>query len=163
VDGDCNAACNYAHMCIDTPSCKPHLGGDTCGKGEVEDPDAVHESCCRTLPVSGFTDPRYPDKSVYLDKYEITTGRIRAFIQAIAAKYNGVPNVREWVKGETPPIWNHDWDKFLPSDFQGDTVHVNRLLLGDRRPNEPDAPIPDADRDQQTGVNFQFNSELYVY
>ena len=32
-----------------TPSCKPHLGGDTCGKGEVGEAGAQHESCCRSL------------------------------------------------------------------------------------------------------------------
>lgn len=62
---------------IDIPSCKPHLGGDTCGLGEVGQAGAQHESCCRTLAVADYLDPAHPGKTVYLDKYEITTGRVR--------------------------------------------------------------------------------------
>ena len=40
-----------------------------------------HESCCRTLAVPGYDDPAHPGKKVYLDKYEITAGRVRAFIE----------------------------------------------------------------------------------
>src|SRR5262249_10933775 len=34
-DGDCDVACNYAQKCVGAPSCTTHLGGDTCGIGEV--------------------------------------------------------------------------------------------------------------------------------
>ena len=46
-DRDCQVACSYANKCVDAPSCKPHLGGDTCGKGEVGQVGTSHESCCR--------------------------------------------------------------------------------------------------------------------
>ncbi|MDF2695847.1 MAG: hypothetical protein K0S65_4230, partial [Labilithrix sp.] len=162
-DRDCSVTCSYAKKCIDTPSCKPHLGGDTCGMGEVGHGVSTHESCCRTLPVPGFTDPAHPDKTVYLDKYEITAGRVRAFIDAMSAKYNGRPNVREWIAKNTPPIWDSAWNKFLPADFEGDAIHVDRRLLGDPRGGPDVPPIPEADQNQNTGVDFQFNGQLFVY
>src|SRR5262245_51862273 len=41
-DTDCESSvCSYAKRCILEPSCRPHLGGDTCGLGEVDDPEAT--------------------------------------------------------------------------------------------------------------------------
>ncbi len=162
VDGDCTVACNYAKKCIDTPSCKPRLGGDTCGKGEVGLPGATHESCCKTLPVPGFVDAAHPGKKVYLDKYEITTGRIRAFINDIAAKTSGRPDLKEWLLKNKPQVWDNEWTKFLPSDFEGGRVRIDRMLLGDRRPGA-ETPPPELDQDQNVGVNYQFNGQLFVY
>lgn len=163
VDGDCKTACSYLKTCIDTPSCKYHLGGDTCGEGEVGGSGTKHESCCRSLPVTGYSDPAHPGKTVYLDKYEITAGRVRAFVDAIAAMNAGQPNVRDWVVENTPAIWDKGWNKFLPSDVDGATVHVDRRLLGDVRGLHDSQPIPDADQDQKTGIDFQFNGQLFVY
>ena len=61
----------------------------TCGKGEVGEPGAEHESCCRTLVVPGYTDKAEPGKTVYLDKYEIAAGRIRAFIAQMCPQFSG--------------------------------------------------------------------------
>jgi hypothetical protein len=163
VDADCEVTCNYAHRCIDTPSCKPHLGGDTCGRGEVDEVGADHESCCRTLPVNGYSDPRHPGKTVYLDKYEITSGRVRAFINAMSATYDGKPNVRDWIVKHPPATWDAAWNKFLPSDSETETVHVARHLLGDVRGYVDSPPIPDTDQDQHVGVDYQFGGELFVY
>lgn len=165
ADSDCNVACNYAKRCIEAPSCKPHLGGDTCGKGEVGQPDGVaHESCCRSLPVVGYADPAHPGKTVYLDKYEITAGRVRASIAAISAMYGGgKPNIQDWITKNTPDIWDSAWNKFLPTDAETGTVHVSRLLLGDRRGGPDEPPVPATDQDQRTGTNYQFNAELFVY
>ncbi len=161
VDTDCVVACGYANTCVSARSCKPHLGGDTCGQGEVGQAGALHESCCRTLPVTGYADPRNPGKTVYLDKYEITAGRVRAFIKDITDKSQGKPDIRAWIGKNTPSIWDNAWNKFLPSSNESDTVHVDRNLLGDVRPNEP--PLPDTDQDQKVGVNYQFNGQLFVY
>jgi hypothetical protein len=163
VDGDCDGACNYAQKCVAGPSCKPHLGGDTCGKGEVNTTGAVHESCCRTLPVPGYTDPRQPGKTVYLDKYEITAGRVRAFVNSISAEYGGKANIREWIVTHTPSIWDPAWNKFLPTDNDAETVRVSRLLLGDRRSVPEAAPVPDFDQDLKVGIDYQFNAQLFVY
>lgn len=163
VDGDCSIACSYANKCIPVRSCKPHLGGDTCGLGEVGQVTAQHESCCRTLTVDGFEDPRNPGKTVTLDKYEITTGRVRAFLADITARSGGKPDIRGWVAKNTPPIWDADWNKFLPSAVDTDTVRVSGYLLGDVRPGVVDNPPPGSDQNQRVGVDYQFNGELYVY
>jgi hypothetical protein len=126
TDTDCNGACKSrsaggvtANTCIDTPSCKPVHGGDTCGLSEIEfNGGATHESCCKSLPVRNFTDPQHPGKTVYLDKYEITAGRMRTFVEAISAQYGGAPNVKAWMAAHRPGTrWNPEWEKALPADM----------------------------------------------
>jgi hypothetical protein len=105
ADDDCaSAICADSKRCVEALSCRPIHGGYTCGPGEVA---AGHESCCKSLPVPGLTMMQGGvSKQVYLDKYEITAGRIREWIKAITAEYAGVPNVQQWVKTRmaTDPI-----------------------------------------------------------
>jgi hypothetical protein len=171
VDDDCDVACSYAKKCIVIPSCKPHLGGDTCGKGEVGEAGAQHESCCRSLKVPGFEDQAHPGKTVYLDKYEITAGRVRAFIEKMASQNGGKPDVKSWIASHRPQIWDQSWDQFLPSDAEGGIVVIGRRLLGDPRPedaheNGPPGPgvilPPPTDQPRHMGTNYQFGSEVYV-
>lgn len=100
VDGDCSSGvCSDLKKCVEAPSCRPLRGGATCGVGETGQPGAVHESCCKTLPVAGMTMSHGGVvKQVYVDKYEITAGRIRAWVDAIKAENGGVPNIRAWVQ-----------------------------------------------------------------
>lgn len=171
VDSDCEVACSESKKCVDAPSCVVHLGGDTCGQGEVGQGSAKHESCCRSLPVPGFTDRMHPGKQVYLDKYEITAGRIRAWIDAIAKQYGGQPNVKRWIQEHRPAVWSSAWDTWLPTDWEGGEVIVPRRLLGDPRPEDegstdPPGPgvilPPPTDEPRSLGVNHQFGSEVYV-
>jgi hypothetical protein len=171
ADSDCDVACSYAKKCVGAPSCATHLGGDTCGIGEVGEPGAKHESCCRSLPVPGFTDAAHAGKKVYLDKYEITTGRIRAFVERLAAANGGVPNVKAWIAAHTPQIWDPAWNTFMPSDTEGGTATIQRRLLGDPRPedaNPPEQPgpgvilPPPTDQVRHMGTNYTFGSEIYV-
>ena len=172
IDGDCTVACNYAGICVGAPSCSPHLGGDTCGVGEADQAGNKNETCCRTLPVAGFTDAAHPGKTVYLDKYEITVGRVRAWIEKLAAANNGNPDVKGWIAANRPQIWNDAWNEFLPTGYEGPTKVIARSLLGDVRPGECDANghttnpgvicPPSTDQNQNLGVNYQFNSEVYV-
>jgi hypothetical protein len=171
VDSDCNVACNYAKKCIGAPSCKPHLGGDTCGKGEVGEPGVQHESCCRTLTVPGYADAAHPGKTVYLDKYEITAGRVRAFVEEMAKQNAGKPDVKGWVAKHRPAIWDPAWEAFLPTDLEGGTSMIGRRLLGDPRPEDngstdppgPGVILPPAtDQVRHMGTNYQFGSEIYV-
>jgi hypothetical protein len=171
VDGDCVVACGYANKCVGAPSCTAHLGGDTCGTGEVGEPGAKHESCCRSLPVAGYADAAHPGKAVYLDKYEITAGRVRAFVERITAASAGVANIKGWVAAHRPQIWDPAWEVFLPSDAEGGTQLIGRRLLGDPRPEDlgiigPPGPgvilPPAADQLRHMGTNFQFGSEVYV-
>ena len=169
VDSDCEVKCNYAGRCVGAPSCAPHLGGDTCGTGEVGQDGVTHESCCRTLPVTGFTDEAHPGKSVYLDKYEITAGRVRAWIDELAARNGGAPDVRAWIVANRPQIWDDAWNEFLPTGYEGPTKLIARRLLGDVRiedgtgSNGPGVILPPAkDQTKNLGVNYQFGSEVYV-
>jgi hypothetical protein len=152
VDGDCTAACNYKKKCVEAPSCRPRMGGDTCGPGEVFDGGAGHESCCRTLPVPGFTDAAHAGKTVYLDKYEITAGRMRAFIDDVMGKNGGVPNVKGWFSNNTPAFWNAAWSKYFPVDTQNDSIALDHPSLGSGVPS----PAP-------AGMDYNFGSVLYVY
>lgn len=171
VDSDCDVACSYAKKCIAAPSCKPHLGGDTCGEGEVGDANAHHESCCRTLKVPGFTDAAHPGKTVYLDKYEITAGRMRAFVEQMAAENKGNPDVKNWIAKHRPQYWDTEWDAFLPTDRSGGLKTIGRRLLGDPRPEDnhqegPPGPgvilPPPTDQVRHMGTDYQFGSEIYV-
>lgn len=169
VDSDCEVACNYANVCVSAPSCVVQNGGDTCGFGEVGDANAKHESCCRSLPVTGYSDPMNPGKTVYLDKYEITAGRVRQWIASLAAANNGQPNVAAWIAANRPAIWDDSWNQFLPTGFDGPTLLIGRRLLGDVRVedglagNGPGVILPPTtDQNQNLGVNYQFGSEVYV-
>ncbi len=169
VDEDCDGVCNYAKKCVSAPSCKPHFGGDTCGVGEIGQGFAAHESCCRSLEVTGYDDPAHPGKKVYLDKYEITAGRVRAFIEQLAAQNNGVPNVRGWIETHHPEIWDDAWNEFLPTDFEGGTKVIARRLLGDPRIEDGTGAMgpgvilpPDTDQVRNMGVNYQFGGTIYV-
>lgn len=171
ADTDCDVTCSEAKKCILEPSCKPHLGGDTCGIGEVGEDGAIHESCCKSLPVTGYEDPAHPGKKVYLDKYEITAGRVRAWIEQLAAANGGKPDVKGWIGKNRPQIWDPAWDEFLPTDTEGGQKTINRRLLGDPRPEDngtadhpgPGVILPPAtDQVRHMGTNYQFGSEVYV-
>lgn len=161
ADSDCEGACNYAHKCSDAPSCKPHFGGDTCGgkplhPGEYGDPDpgATQESCCRSLPVPGYDDPTRPGKQVFVDKYEITAGRIRAFVEALAAENNGEPDIKSWIAAHRPQLWDEEWDLFLPSGADAAEITL---------PRSPDNFPPPKPWIANAGTNSAFGSPLYLY
>ncbi|MDB4933933.1 MAG: Tryptophan synthase alpha chain [Labilithrix sp.] len=131
----------------DAPSCKVHLGGDTCGRGEIGEPGAQHESCCRSLEVPGYADPAQPGKKVYLDKYEVTAGRVRAFVDAITKQYHR-PDLKAWAGAHPPPAWNASWAQFLASDTDADSIAL---------PNQP------AGTTGNVGTSYAFGGALYVY
>jgi formylglycine-generating enzyme required for sulfatase activity len=93
IDNDCGSkACNYAQKCVETRSCKVQHGGDTCGP-------AGNESCCKSLPAGAAT----------IDKYNITAGRMRAFVTATGG------NMRAYINANMPAWWNAAWSAFLPN------------------------------------------------
>lgn len=152
VDDDCSGACDHSRHCIEIPSCKPHFGGDTCGTGEVGEAGAAHESCCRTLAVEGFEDAHHAGKKVFLDKYEITAGRVRAFVDAIAEKQGGKPDVKAWLTANRPSWWNDAWTPFLPSGEDGAMVDLPHAS-GGRGVTSP----------ANAGTSHAFGSAAYVY
>lgn len=129
ADADCaSRVCSDLKRCVEAPSCRRLRGGATCGSGETGAQGAAHESCCKTLPVDGMTMSHDGvDKQVYVDKYEITAGRVRAWIEAIKAQYNGVPNIRAWVvaRVETDPLVATqlgDKTQYLPTMNDGEAA-----------------------------------------
>ena len=98
ADTDCQAFCSVSadgknddKICVTARSCAGEIaksptaaGLTTCGIGESNDPNNVHESCCKSLAVPGTPAMR-------LDKYEVTAGRFRQFAQTVGF------NVRQWV------------------------------------------------------------------
>lgn len=114
VSSDCSSdGCNYLGKCAEAPSCTVHEGGDTCGRGEVSDPNRVHESCCATYPSPG-------NANLLISKYEITAGRMREFIRRTSG------NVRGYIDTHpTSQIRTADKD-FLPESNTLPTRTYNR-------------------------------------
>ena len=105
ADGDCTSGACKAGKCLTGPSCRADNGGQTCG------PDGVGD-CCRSLPVTTFA--KQNGKTVYVDKFEITAGRMRAFIDHVTAAQGGAPNVRGYMAAHRPTRWNAAWEAVLP-------------------------------------------------
>ncbi|MBX3187771.1 MAG: hypothetical protein KF819_12180 [Labilithrix sp.] len=107
---DCaRGGCSYEKVCIDRPSCVPHYGGDTCGEGEPDAAGSAHESCCTSLPLP------VPDAPVSMDKYQVTAGRMRVFLDAVGG------DVRKFVRAHRPAGWDPLWDDFVPNGWNVDT------------------------------------------
>jgi formylglycine-generating enzyme required for sulfatase activity len=104
VDQKCGAhadcaseACGYNGKCIAVKSCTAHHGGDTCGAGE---------DCCTTIDMPGA-----PGGDVKLDKYSITSGRFRQFVE----RENG--NLRGYMQAHAPAWWDPSWTANLPTQL----------------------------------------------
>jgi formylglycine-generating enzyme required for sulfatase activity len=108
---DClSDACSYDKKCVQYKSCTGLHGGVTCGAGEYGQPGASHESCCATATVAAADAP---GGGYVIDKYQITAGRMRQFIDRV----NG--NVRGYIQAHRPANWDPAWDAFLPISMQG--------------------------------------------
>jgi hypothetical protein len=140
VDADCsNTVCATNKRCVEAPSCRNVRGGFTCGVGETGTAAARHESCCISYPVPGVSVPvAGVPKQVHLDKYEITAGRVRAWLTDIRRQYNGVPNVQAWVNSRKAS------DPYLAAMYPP-------AVMGYLPKQEIDQPVVDAN-----GVNVQY-------
>jgi len=90
----------------------------------------LNESCCTSLLVLGgtfdrsydgvdFTDPNYPATvdDFYLDKYEITVGRFRVFVNAGMGTQKSPPASDAGTHpGITGSGWDSTWNANLPAD-----------------------------------------------
>jgi hypothetical protein len=77
VHEDCTSdGCDDTKHCANGRSCTQTNGGRTCGEGEVTAaglPGPKNESCCGAITI--------PGRATKLDKYKITAGRMRAFVE----------------------------------------------------------------------------------
>ena len=152
---DCaSRGCKNA-LCIEAPSCVAEHGGSTCGAGEVGSGEEQHESCCTSLEVPGFADPLHPGQRVLLDKYEITAGRMRAFVDAMAGQFGGQPDIHSFLDQNQLTVWQPEWTKWMPSG-------TDALVV----------PTPNGGRHStgsgcgascNVGTSYQFGAALYQY
>ncbi len=94
-----------AGKCVPAKSCVKNDGGYTCGRDDRDFGGATFnlESCCATAPLAGT--------NVRIDRFAITAGRMRAFIE----RFNG--NIRGYVQGPNKPAgWQAAWDNLVPSN-----------------------------------------------
>lgn len=99
ADVDCKSGgCNFAGVCAFARSCVSEHGGTTCGAGDFTSDAKQHEDCCASAVVENYaaTAPdnyANPVGAAYrLDKFQITAGRIRTFLDAVKG------DVQTWVK-----------------------------------------------------------------
>ncbi|MDB4947215.1 MAG: Tryptophan synthase alpha chain [Labilithrix sp.] len=109
---DCTSdGCDYAKKCAVARSCTSHMGGDTCGTGEVGAAGAVHESCCTALPLS---------TGVKLDKYKATAGRVRAMVERLNGDVKGWYLASKASLSPAAVAQIDPWVAMLPSGLTGD-------------------------------------------
>ena len=112
-DSDCvSGGCDYTRHCAISRSCTQHNGGDTCGP-------MGNESCCTSLAVP------LPSGALKLDKYNITAGRFRVFIE----KTKG--NVRGFIQANRPSWFEPVWDAWVPNVMDDGTAVTGASHLFD--------------------------------
>lgn len=104
-DTDCASSACRENVCAIRASCKPKFGGGTCGAGEIGSADAKHEDCCTVIDVPR---PEANGGAYKLDKYLITAGRMRTFLEAVKG------DVKSYVAKNPPPGWDATWTKSVP-------------------------------------------------
>ncbi len=121
LHGDCASnGCAFDHKCAVGRSCTRELGGVTCGAGEVGAAGATHESCCAKAPLTS--------SPVRMDKYHVTAGRMRAFIERV----NG--DVRTFAQGSAG--WSTAWNALVPASVAEANVMLGSYWTG--APNDSD-------------------------
>jgi hypothetical protein len=108
---DCSTETCRVGVCAQAKSCGQINGGATCGSGEVGAPDAAHEDCCTAALVDRPAEAGGP---FMMDKYLITAGRMRVFLEAVGW------DVRGWIANHRPAWWTgtgtSTWDAMLPTN-----------------------------------------------
>ena len=138
VSADCTSdGCDYTKHCAIHRSCTGiysggRYGADTCGRGGAGGVGVADwESCCTTVDISVKEGTMTNAQTMHLDKYKVTAGRMRAFLESQSG------DIRDFVQqqralGNIPalPITNADpagmtvldpsWDQYLPTSMDGD-------------------------------------------
>lgn len=155
VNADCETRGCSNGLCIEAPSCAVQFGGTTCGAGEVGSGAEQHESCCTSIEVPGFSDPARPGKRVFLDKYEITAGRMRAFVAAMTQQFGGQPNINAFISAAPPPRWQPGWTTFMATGTDG--------LMANTPNGGAHGTGSGCGASCNVGTNYLFGAALYQY
>jgi len=140
-----------AGKCVPFKSCVRQEGGFTCGRDDRErgSPTGVvqHESCCETAAVPGVT--------TRLNRFAITAGRMRAFIERLDG------NVRRFVQtpATKPAGWSASWDALVPSSRA-----EAEIMLGsywNNAPNDPNRPGREGPHSKRSCGNDNYNGHTY--
>jgi formylglycine-generating enzyme required for sulfatase activity len=100
---DCANGCGEDGRCLTAPSCARKHGGRTCG------PDG-NDDCCAVAKQGEYT----------IDKYLVTAGRMRAFIE----RFQG--NIKGFVDSLPQERWNPEWND--PEAIPTDMASANAML-----------------------------------
>ena len=157
ADVDCTSGgCNVDGRCAWARSCTVKNGGTTCGAGDVTHADREHEDCCTSVEVPAYNLEGYANASaVRVDKYQITSGRMRRFLDAV----NG--NVQGWVATNRAKVLAPDqlpgsFDPYLPTGFtQPDSADICRPE--GTAPGDPSMPCNYGALNHVSG--YRFNNE----
>ena len=110
---DCESdGCDDTMHCANGRSCTQTNGGLTCGEGEVTAaglPGAKHESCCGAIAI--------PGRATKLDKYKITAGRMRAFVERTKGDVLGWYEANKASLSATQRGQIEAYKGYLPSDL----------------------------------------------
>ena len=110
---DCESdGCDDTKHCANGRSCTQTNGGLTCGEGEVTAaglPGAKHESCCGAIAI--------PGRTTKLDKYKITAGRMRAFVERTNGDVAGWYEANKASLSATQRAQIDAFKGYLPSDL----------------------------------------------
>jgi hypothetical protein len=121
VHEDCASnGCAFDKKCAVGRSCTQELGGVTCGTGEVGQAGAAHESCCVRGDLAS--------SATKIDKYHVTAGRMRAFIERASG------NVRAFAAGTAG--WNAAWNPLVPGSVAEANTQLGSYWNG--APNDSD-------------------------
>jgi sulfatase modifying factor 1 len=125
-NSDClTGVCNNSNVCSPLTSARCAALAATCGPTGTGD-------CCASLLVPGgtfyrsydgvaLTDTSYPAtlSDFYLDKYEVTVGRFRMFVNAGKGTQLDPPAPGDGVHPKIPGSgWNSAWNTSLPADTE---------------------------------------------
>ena len=114
---DCKSGgCNHLGVCAFARSCTMLHGGTTCGTGDATKANQ-NEDCCASAVVPTYNRDGHNNATEFrLDKYQITAGRIRRFLDAVGG------NVKGWVQANRANIIAPNQlpaalDPYLPTGF----------------------------------------------
>lgn len=143
---DCESAACPGQRCLSARSCRQHAGGETCGPGELGEAGAMHEDCCLSIRVepegteAELLAAGLPSRPYRLDKYLITAGRLRVFLEDVRSWNQkrgraAEPDVLAWAEANLT-TWFHEnvAEGMLPESWRAslprDEAHLVALLNG---------------------------------